>query len=141
MDPKVYSPLAIEYDLHKSSLEQIYTEYSKLDKNKILLTHNYRTHEDILKLPSKFFYRNKLKSSNTAERHPNYDPLMLLKSNDKEIYLPSLQSYLNQEEADKIIKFLKEILLPTWPTTVWSTPEDNPNAIGILATEYAQVQC
>ena len=136
MDPEVYSPLAKEYDLHKSPLEQIYTEYSELHKNKILLTCNYRTHKDILRLPSKFFYRNKLKSANVAERHPDYGPLMLLKSDDKEKFLPNVQSYLNQEEADKIINYLKDILLPTWP---WGTLENNPNAIGILATEYAQV--
>ena len=135
MDPEVYSPLAKEYDLHKSALEQIYGEYPEQNKHKVLLSCNYRTHEDILKLPSKFFYRDKLKSCNLIEKHPNYSPLMLLKSDGKEEYSSKFQSYLNKEEADNIIKFLKETLLPKWPT-LWGKLE---SAVGILATEYAQV--
>ena len=137
----MYSPLAKEYDLHKSALEQIYGEYSELHKHKILLTRNYRTHEDILKLPSKFFYQDKLKSCNLIEKHPDCSPLMLLKSDGKENYSSKFQSYLNEEEAGKIVKFLKETLLPKWPATLWGKLEDNPSAVGILATEYAQVQC
>lgn len=142
MDPEVYSPLAKEYNLHKSPLEQIYGEYSELHKHKILLTYNYRTHEDILKLPSKFFYREKLKSFNSEsiKKHPDCNPLILLQSDDEEKYSSQYQSYFNVSEADKIISFLKETLLPKWPVILWDKLEDNPNNIGILTTEYAQVQ-
>ena len=141
----MYSPLAKEYDLHKSPLEQIYGEYSELhhSKHKVLLTHNYRTHSDILKLPSKFFYRDKLRSCGTVKKHPDYKPLMLLssdvKENDKEMYLTEFKSYLNVKEAENILNFLKESLLPKWPVTEWGRLNDNPNSIGILTTEYAQV--
>ena len=134
------SPLAKEYGLHRSPLEQIYSEYPGIHKNKILLTRNYRTHEDILKLPSKVFYRDKLKSCNVIEKHPDYSPLMLLKSDGKEDYSSKFQSYLNKEEAGKIVNFLKETLLPKWPATLWGKLEDKPSAVGILSTEYAQVQ-
>jgi len=140
--PQVYSPLAKEYDLHKSPLEQVYAEYSHTQDsgNKILLTCNYRTHEDILKLPSKFFYRGKLKSSDTIERHPTIGPLVFLESNcnidDQENYLPDFESYLNTKEAENVVKFLKETLLPEWPAAnLWG---EKPN-IAILTTEYAQV--
>ena len=141
MDPEVYSPLAKEYNLHKSPLEQIYGEYSELhhSKHKVLLTHNYRTHSEILKLPSKFFYRDKLRSCNMVKKHPDYKPLMLLNSDDKEMYSDEFKSYLNLKEAENIVNFLKESLLPKWPVTDWGQLKDNPNSIGILTTEYAQV--
>lgn len=139
MDPEVYSPLAKEYNLHRSPLEHIYGEYSEQHKHKILLNCNYRTHEDILKFPSKFFYRDKLKSSNLIEKHPDFSPLMFLQSDSEETYSHNFQSYINEKEADKIVRFLKEMLLPRWPTTLWGKLEDNPNGIGIVTTEYAQV--
>ena len=137
----MYSPLAREYDLHRSALEQIYREYSELhhSKHKVLLTHNYRTHNEILKLPSKFFYRDKLRSYDTIKKHPSCKPLVLLKSEDKEVYLIEFKSYLNVKEAEKIVSFLKEKLLPNWPVAEWGQLKDNPNSIGILTTEYAQV--
>ena len=144
MDPVVYSPLAKEYNLHISSLEQVYGEYSELhhSKHKVLLTCNYRTHNDILKLPSKFFYRDKLRSCDTVKKHPDFTPLMFLKlddnEDDKEKYLSEFQSYLNVKEANKIVTFLKEELIPTWPVTEWGQLKDN--SIGILTTEYAQVR-
>ena len=143
MDPVVYSPLAKEYNFHRSPLEQVYGEYSELrhSKHKVLLTCNYRTHHDILRLPSKFFYRNKLKSCDMVEKHPDFTPLMFLKldnnENDKEKYLPEFKSYLNAREADKIVSFLKEELIPKWPVKEWGQLKDN--SIGILTTEYAQV--
>ena len=144
MDPEVYSPLAKEYGLHRSPLEQVYNEYSELhhSKHKVLLTCNYRTHNEILKLPSKFFYRDKLRSCNLIEKYPNYKPLMFLKldGNDKEVYLSEFKSYLNVKEADNIVSFLKEKILPRWPVAEWGQLKDNPNSIGILTTEYAQVQ-
>ena len=141
MEPEVYSPLAKEYNLHRSPLEQIYSEYSELQhtKHKILLTCNYRTHSDILKLSSKFFYQDKLRCCDTVKRHPNYKPLMFLKSDDQESYSPEFSSYLNVKEADEIICFLSELLLPKWPVAEWGQIKDNPNSIGILTTEYAQV--
>ena len=140
MNPEVYSPLAKEYNLHRSPLEKIYSEYSELHKHKILLTHNYRTNEDILKLLSKFFYRDKLRSCNMIEKHPGYKSFKVLKSNGKEEYLSRFMSYLNVKEADEIISFLKETLLPNWPVAEWGELKDNPNSIGILTTEYAQVK-
>ena len=139
MNPKVYSPLVKEYDLHKSALEQIYGEYSEQNKHKIILFHNYRTHEDILKLPSKFFYQDKLKSCNVIRKNPDYKSLKVLKSNHEEKYSSRFMSYLNVEEADEIISFLKETLLPNWPIKEWGQLKDNSNCIGILTTEYAQV--
>jgi len=138
MDPEVHSPLAKEYDLHKSPLQCIYREYSELhhSKHKILLTCNYRTHDKILKLPSKFFYRDKLRSCDMIKKHPNYKPLVFLTSDeDKEVYLPEFKSYLNVKEAEKIVRFLKELFL-NWQVTEW---EYNSTSIGILTTEYAQV--
>ena len=137
MDPEVYSPLAKEYNLHRSPLEQVYSEYSELQhtKHKVLLTCNYRTHGEILKLPSKFFYRDKLRSCDTIQKHPQYKPLMFLKSDGQESYSPEYESYLNENETNKIISFLKE-LLPKWPVTEWGKLS---NSIGILTTEYAQV--
>ena len=141
MDPVVYSPLAKEYGLHRSPLEQVYGEYSELrhSKHKVLLTCNYRTHGDILKLPSKFFYRDKLRPSDMVKKHPYFKPLMLLKldDNDNEMYLQEFESYLNVKEADKIVTFLKEELIPNWPVTEWGRLKNNN--IGILTTEYAQV--
>ena len=140
----MYSPLAKEYDLHKSPLEQIYGEYSELhhSKHKVLLTHNYRTHSDILKLPSKFFYRDKLRSCNTVNKHPDYKPLIFLKPDDndnyKETYPPEFTSYFNEKEGNKIVSFLKTLLL-NWPEAEWGRLKDNPNSIGIITTEYAQV--
>ena len=140
MEPEMYSPIIKEYNLHRSSLEQVYNEYSQLlHKHKNLLTRNYRTHEEILKLPSKFFYRDKVKSSNLIAKHPDFNPLMLLQSDGQEMYLPRFQSYFNEKEIDKIVMFLKEALLPKWPATLWGNLEDNPNGIGIITTEYAQV--
>ena len=138
MDPVVHSPLAKEYNLHRSPLEQVYDEYSELyhSKHKMLLTCNYRTHGEILKLPSKFFYRDKLKSCDTIPKHPDYKPLMFLKSDGQEIYSPDFESYLNGNEAIEIIKFLKEMLLPKWPVAEWGKFF---NSVGILTTEYAQV--
>ena len=137
MDPEVYSPLAKEYNLHRSPLEQVYSEYSELQhsKHKVLLTYNYRTHSDILKLPSKFFYRDKLRSCEAIQKHPHYKPLMFLKSDGQESYSSEYKSYLNENEANKIISFLKE-LLPKWPLAEWGQLS---NSIGILTTEYAQV--
>ena len=141
MNPEVYSPLAKQHGLCKSVLEHIYGEYSELShsKHKVLLAHNYRTHSDILRLLSKFFYRDKLRSCNVIKRHPDYKPLALLKSNGKEIYSPEFDSYFNEEEGEKIISFLKEAFLSKWPVTEWGQLNDNPNSIGILTTEYAQV--
>ena len=64
---------------------------------------------------------------------------MFLKSDDKENYYPEFHSYLNMKEADNIVSFLKEKLLPNWPVAEWGELKDNPNSIGILTTEYAQV--
>ena len=139
MNPKVYSPLVKEYDLHKSPLEQICNEYSELHEHKILLFHNYRTHKDILKLPSKFFYQDKLKSCNIIRKHPDFKSLKVIKSNHMEEYSSRFMSYLNVDEADNIIRFLKETLLPNWPNKEWGQLKDNSNSIGILTTEYAQV--
>ena len=142
MNPKVYSPLAQEYDLHKSPLEHIYNEYSdqELDKHKILLTCNYRTHKDILMLPSQFFYQSKLKSCNgMIQKHPTCGPLMLLKCDGQETYSAEFYSYYNVDEADKIINFLKETLLPKWPEELWGKLEENDKNIAVLTTEYAQV--
>ena len=138
----MYSPLAKEYDLHRSLLEQIYDEYSEQhhSKHKILLYYNYRTHSKILKLLSKFFYCDKLRSCVSIKQHPDYKPLMFLKSDDKESYCPEFKSYLNVTEADNVVRFLKEKLLPRWPVAEWGELKDNPNNIGILTTEYAQVQ-
>ena len=144
MDPEVYSPLANEYQLHKSPLEQVYGEYSELHhgKHKILLTKNYRTHSEILKLPSKFFYRDKLRSCDAVKKHPNYKPLILLKPDDKddyqETYSPDFTSYFNEKEGNKIVSFLKALLV-NWPEAEWGRPNDNLKSIGILTTEYAQV--
>ena len=140
----MYSPLAKEYDFHKSPLELIYSEYSELrhSKHKILLAHNYRTHSEILKLPSKFFYRDKLRSCDTIEKHPDYKALILLKPTDKdnyeETYSPEYLTYFNDKEGDKIVAFLKD-LLPKWPAE-WGQLKDSTNNIGILTTEYAQVK-
>ena len=143
MNQKIYSPLAKDYDLHRSPLEHIYGEYSEQHKHKILLTCNYRTHKDILKLPSKFFYRGKLKSCKAIEKHPSCGPLVLLKSDGQEVYSPEYFSYYNVNEADKIICFLKETLLPEWPDELWGKLEENTKKsstnIAILTTEYAQV--
>lgn len=139
MNIKIYSPLAEEYDLHRSPLEHIYGEYSNLHKHKILLTSNYRTHKDILKLPSKFFYRGKLESCGGIEKHPTCDPLVLLKSDSQEIYSTEYYSYYNTGEADRIIHFLKETLLPKWPDELWGNLEENAKNIAILTTDYAQV--
>ena len=139
MNPKIYSPLAEEYDLHRSPLEHIYGEYSELHKHKVLLTTNYRTHRDILKLPSKFFYHGKLKSCGAVEKHPTCGPLVLLKSDSQETYSADFYSYYNMDEADRIICFLKETLLPKWPDDLWGKLEENAQNIAILTTEYAQV--
>ena len=139
MNPKVYSPLAQEYDLHRSPLEHIYGEYSELDKHKILLTCNYRTHKDILLLPSQFFYRGKLKCCNVTENHPSCGPLVLLNSDSQETYSAEFYSYYNVGEADNIIHFLKETLLRKWPDKLWGKLEENDKNIAILTTEYAQV--
>jgi len=138
MEPEVYSPLAKEYDLHRSPLEQVYSEYSKLhhSKHKVLLTCNYRTHGDILKLPSKFFYRDKLRSCDLIKKHPDYKPLVFLTSDGKEEYSSEFKSYFNVKEAEKIVNFLKEVL-PRWPVAEWG--QHIPNAIGIITNEYAQV--
>ena len=142
MSPQVYSPLAKEYDLHRSPLEQVYAEYSHTQGsgNQILLTCNYRTHGNILKLPSQFFYRGKLRSSDTIEKHPTISPLVFLESNcnndDKENYLPEFESYLNTNEAENVVKFLKETLLPQWPDHLWG----GKPSIAVLTTEYAQVK-
>ena len=143
MNPEIYSPLTKEYNLDKSPLQCIYGEYSELPhgKHKILLTCNYRTHGEILKLPSKFFYRNKLKSCSNINKHmhPDYKPLMLLKSDDnKESYSPVFNSYFNQKEADEIMRFLKE-LLSKWPEAEWGQIKNDHHDIGVLTTEYAQV--
>ena len=137
----MYSPLAKKYGLHRSSIEHIYGEYTKqhYSKHKVLLNCNYRTHDEILSLPSKFFYRDKLRSCGLIKKHPDYKPLMFMKSDDQESYCPEFKSYLNKEEADNIIRFLKEKLLPEWPVVEWGELKDNPNSIGILSTEYAQV--
>lgn len=139
MNPKVYSPLAEECDLHRSALEHIYNNYSELDDHKILLTYNYRTHKDILMLPSQFFYRSKLKSCNAIEKHPTCGPLVLLQCDSQETYSVEFYSYYNVGEADKIISFLKERLLPKWPDEIWGKLEENDKNIAILTTEYAQV--
>jgi len=143
MNPEMYSPLTKGYNLDKSPLQHIYGKYSELPhgKHKILLTCNYRTHGEILKLPSKFFYRNKLKSCNNINKHihPDYKPLMLLKSDDnKESYSPEFNSYFNQKEADEIMRFLKE-LLSKWPEAEWGLIKNDHHDIGVLTTEYAQV--
>ena len=140
----MHSPLAKEYDFHKSPLELVYSEYSELhhSKHKILLAHNYRTHSEILRLPSKFFYRDKLRSCDTIEKHPDYKALIFLKSdnkdNYKETYSPEYLTYFNDKEGDNIVSFLKALLLK-WPAE-WDQLKDNPNSIGILTTEYAQVK-
>ena len=141
MNPKVYSPLAQECDLHRSPLEHIYNKYSnsELDNRKILLTRNYRTHKDILILPSQFFYRSKLKSVSVIQKHPTCGPLVLLKSDSLETYSAEFNSYYNVGEADKIIQFLKKRLLPKWPDELWGKLEKNDKNIAILTTEYAQV--
>ena len=141
MNPKVYSPLAEEYGLSRSPLEHIYEEYFELDKHKILLTCNYRTHKEILKLPSQFFYRGKLRScTDVIEKHPALGPLVLLKSDSQETYSAEFSSYYNVGEADKIIHFLKEVLLPKWPDEIWGKLEENfAKNVAILTTEYAQV--
>ena len=131
--------MAKEYHLHKSPLEQVYAEYSHTpdNGNQILLTSNYRTHGDILKLPSKLFYRGKLRSCDSIEKHPTISPLVFLTSNDdqQETYLQEYESYLNTNEAESVVKFVKETLLPTWPTDLWGEDQN----IAILTTEYAQV--
>ena len=140
MNIKVYSPLAKEYNLHKSPLEHIYGEYAELHMHKILLTCNYRTHKDILKVPSKLFYKGKLKSCKTIEKHPTHGPLVLLKSDSQETYSAEFYSYYDVNEADEIICFLKEKLLPEWPVELWGKLEENAiKNIAILTTEYAQV--
>ena len=133
--------MAKEYNLHRSALEHIYGEYSEQhhSKHKVLLNCNYRTHEKILKLPAKFFYRDELITCSTIKSHPVYQPLMFLKSDGKEHYCPEFNSYLNVKEADDIISFLKEKLLPNWPEAECGQLKDNSNGIGILTTEYAQV--
>ena len=132
--------MAKEYDLHKSSIELIYAEYSHTQDsgNKILLNHNYRTHKDILKLPSKLFYRGKLKSCDTVAKHPTISPLVFLKSNGEENYSPDYGSYLNIDEAELVVTFLRETLLPKWPADLWGTIIF-PSSIAVLTTEYAQV--
>ena len=64
---------------------------------------------------------------------------MLWKSDNKESYSDEFKSYLNETEADNIVSFLKEELLPRWPVAKWGELKDNPNSIGILTTENAQV--
>ena len=139
MNSKIYSPLAETYDLHRSLLEQVYDEYPELHKHKILLTCNYRTHEDILRLPSKFFYRGKLKCCKMIEKHPSCGPLVLLRCDGPETYSTEFSSYFNVNEADKIICFVKETLLPMWPDELWGKFGENTKNIAILSTEYAQV--
>ena len=73
------------------------------------------------------------------EKHPNCGPLVLLKSDSQETYSVEFYSYYNMDEADKIICFLKEILLPQWPVELWGKVEENAKNIAILTTEYAQV--
>ena len=141
MEPELYSPLVMDYNLHKSPLEHIYGEYTEQDhsKYKVLLTYSYYTHGDILKLPSKLFYQDKLRSCDAITKHPDYKPLMFLKSDGQERDCPEFNSYLNETEADKIVSFLKEDLLPRWPVVEWGELKDNPNSVGILTTENAQV--
>ena len=101
-----------------------------------MLTCNYCTHADILKLPSKFFYRRKLRSCDTIEKHSTISPLVFLESNDQENYSPDYGSYLNINEAEQVVTFLKETLLLKWPTDLWGS---YLSSIAILSTEYAQV--
>ena len=139
MDPKVYSPLTKEYNLHRSPLEQVYDKYSELhhSKHEVLLTCNYQIRGEIFKLPFLIiFYQNKLTSCDTILKYLDYKPLMFLKLDGQEIYLPEFESYLNVNEADKIIRCLKEMLLPKWPVAEWAHLF---NSVGILTTEYAQV--
>ena len=65
-----------------------------------MLTHNYRTHEDILRLPSKLFYEDKFKCCGMIEKHPNCGPLVLLKSDSQETYSAEFYSYYNMDEAN-----------------------------------------
>ena len=141
MEPEVYSPLVMAYNLHRSPLEHIYGEYTEQDnsRHKVLLTCSYHTHGDILRLPSKFFYQDKLRSCGAITKHPDYKPLMFLKSNGQERYCSEFKSYLNDTEADKIVSFLRKKLLPRWPVVEWGQFKDNPNSVGILTTENAQV--
>ena len=61
------------------------------------------------------------------------------KNNYKETYSPEYTSYFNDKEGDKIVSFLKALLLK-WPEAEWGQLKDYPNSIGILTTEYAQVK-
>ncbi len=102
---------ARENGLKDSLLERLSKLYSSCDAAKpymVQLNNNYRCHKEIMAIPNKLFYNNKIIATEEIEVHPlaPYPMMCVCTSLDHKVN-PDLESRLLLDEVQKITE--------TWP--------------------------
>ncbi|XP_056319481.1 putative helicase mov-10-B.1 [Danio aesculapii] len=155
LGPILRSPFAIKYGLGLSLLERLMTQnelYQKGDTgfdNRYVtkLLQNYRSHPSILKVPNELFYDNELKAR--AEEVSSHEyctwehlpkrgfPVIFHGVVGKDERESTSPSFFNTSEIDKIIDYLKKLLLTQAKKGI---AKISPKDIGIIAPYRKQVE-
>lgn len=155
LGPILRSPFAIKYGLGLSLLERLMTQnelYQKGDTgfdNRYVtkLLQNYRSHPSILKVPNELFYDNELKACAdeissrqycTWEHLPKRGfPVIFHGVVGKDERESTSPSFFNTSEIDKIMDYLKKLLLTQAKKGI---AKISPKDIGIIAPYRKQVE-
>ena len=133
---------AREHGLKYSLLERLYDLYRSYGGHAqdyiVQLSVNYRCHQDIMKIPNKLFYDNKVNPQPPgvqgqhpdAQAHPDisYPLVFLCTSMGSESYADT--------EANELLKYLHNVVITKWPDQ-WGVK--NLKEVSIIAASRTQV--
>lgn len=148
MGPSVYSKRWWAEDLGpgRSLLERLFTHYQKTVSQEdstsadngsnetpyvVMLTENYRCHEDILAFPSECFYGGELLARGDQLTHPSIPALSFYTAQGRDEKLEGSLAYYNLAEVAEIVKRVEELV------NLW--PRDWKGSIGVLTPYRDQV--
>ncbi|XP_011406766.2 PREDICTED: probable helicase with zinc finger domain [Amphimedon queenslandica] len=142
VDPPVYSQIAKRYGLNVSLLERLFDlEYYLTGLGgdcRISLTQNHRSHEQILSLPSKLFYNNRLtcRAQFQPDGPKRVPPLQFIGVDGRERQDVDSPSFYNDEEASKIVEEVETLCRGSQIPSQCLPQED----ICVLSFFYLQVK-
>jgi len=152
LGPIIRSPIAKKFKFDMSLLERlcstipVYQPIEKRYNRKYItkLLHNYRSHPDILNLPSKLFYENELiAAGNSALTHsllnwehlPNKKfPILFYGVTGKDEQEGNSPSWFNATEASQVFKFIQSLMSSKLKQRV------SANQIGVVTPYRKQVE-
>jgi senataxin len=127
--PTVLSDIGGKYNLGLSLYERLHSTLEQKNGSVTMLTTQYRMHSAICQLPSKAFYKNRLKTHPTVDEDMEHFPLQPLYLydiiNSKQSVDHTYSSY-NIEEVDFVIRFCKMLAtdINVWKSLIAADSEE-----------------